>query len=61
MYPEIKRVYGLQGEATPAQIEYARKISEAFGVEPPKDKTKQAYGDFIAKYSAKYKKMRKAG
>ena len=60
MYPEIRRVYGLQGEATPAQIEYARKIAEAFEVEPPKDKTKQAYGDFIAKYSAKYKK-RKAG
>lgn len=61
MYPEIRRVYGLQGAATPAQIEYAKRISEAFKVAMPTETTKQAYGDFIAKYSAKYKKMRKAG
>lgn len=60
MYPEIRRVCGLKGDATPAQIEFAKKIAEAFAVKLPTDKSKQAYGDFIAKYSAKYKK-RKAG
>ena len=61
MYPEIRRVCGLKGDATPAQIELAKKIAEAFAVEMPTDMSKQSYGDFIAKYSAKYKKMRKAG
>lgn len=60
MYPEIRRVCGLKGNATPAQIEFAKKISKAFAVEMPTDKSKQAYGDFIAKNSAKYKK-RKVG
>ena len=61
MYPEIRRVCGLKGDATPAQIELAKKIAEAFAVALPTDKSKQAYGDFIAKYSVKYKKIRRAG
>lgn len=50
MYPEVRRVYGLQGEATPAQIKYATYLAERMCVELPKEKTKQAYSDFIAKW-----------
>ena len=45
-----KRVCGMTGEATPAQINYASKIHEVTGKELPKDQTKQEYGDYISRY-----------
>ena len=58
MYHTIRRVCGLQGEATAAQIEYADTISKFLQIDLPEEKTKQAYSDFISQYAVKYKKRR---
>lgn len=55
MYPYPKRVCGLRGEASPAQIKYVEQIHLLLGVEKPEEKTKQAYSDFINRYQKKYK------
>ena len=55
MYPYPKRVCGLRGEASPAQIKYVEAIHLLLGVEKPEEKTKQAYSDFINKYAKRYK------
>lgn len=59
MYPNPKRIFGLMGEATPKQIEYAKQISSALCVNVPKVKSKQEYSDFICKYAKKYKEAMK--
>lgn len=59
MYPNPKRIFGLMGEATPKQIEYAKQISSALRVNVPKVKSKQEYSDFICKYARKYKEAMK--
>lgn len=57
MYPYPKRVCGLSGEASPAQIRYVEQIHLLLGVEKPEEKTKQAYSDYINKYAKRYKEM----
>lgn len=42
--------------ATHKQINYAKAIAEWYGVELPKDNTKQAYSEFLSKYAPRYKK-----
>jgi hypothetical protein len=58
MYPSIRRVNGLCGEATIAQVEYAQQISKTLDIELPREKTKQAYSDFISQNARKYKKRK---
>lgn len=55
MYPYPKRVCGLRGEASPAQIKYVEEIHLLLGVEKPEKETKQSYSDFINRYQKKYK------
>lgn len=43
-------------EATYKQINFAKDIAEWFGVELPKEKTKEAYSQFLNKYADAYKK-----
>lgn len=50
MYQHLNRVSNLTGEATQAQIKYAEYLAKRMCVEVPKEKTKQAYSDFIAKW-----------
>ena len=45
----IERQAAIKDEATQAQIKYAEYLAQRMCVEVPKEKTKQAYSDFIAK------------
>lgn len=54
-----ERGLNLKGEATPAQIKRAEDIHALIGAELPAEKTKQAYSDYIGRYSVKYEQKRK--
>lgn len=58
MYPEARRVFGLRGEATPAQIMLAQDISKELCIEMPQEQTKQAMSDFIASNIRKYRRVK---
>lgn len=58
MYPEARRVFGLRGEATPAQIMLAQDISRVLNLEMPSELTKQAVSDFIASNIRKYRRVK---
>ncbi len=45
--------------ATDKQISYAKDIAEWFGVELPKDTTKEAYSAFLEKYASIYRQEMK--
>ena len=53
------RVPNLKGEATPAQIEYVKNIHNVLGFEIPAERTKQAYSDYINRYSNRYKEKQR--
>ena len=55
MYPRTIRKTGLQGEATPKQIEYAEAIAELLGVGMPTVRTKQTMSDFISEHAVRYR------
>lgn len=55
MYPNPVRVSGMTGEATKGQIEYAERIYLLLGAEKPRERTKQAYSDYINRYAKRYK------
>ena len=55
MYPKQVRRTGMRGEATYGQIRLAKDISEYLEIDLPQEKTKQAYSDFINRYSKRYK------
>lgn len=55
MYPRTIRKTGLQGEATPKQVEYAEAIAELLGVGMPTVRTKQTMSDFISEHAVRYK------
>lgn len=43
-------------DATVKQINFAKDIAEWFGVELPKERTKEAYSAFLNKYAEDYKR-----
>lgn len=45
--------------ATDKQISYAKDIAEWFGVELPKDTTKESYSAFLEKYAPVYRREMK--
>lgn len=55
MYPHPKRVTGMTGDPTPAQIRLAEQINRATGIDLPGERSKQAYSDYINKYVKKIK------
>lgn len=55
MYPRTIRKTGLQGEATPKQVEYAEAIAELLGVGMPTVRTKQTMSDFISEHAVRYR------
>ena len=57
MYPEVRRAYGLMGDATKKQIEYAEMIHEVTGAGLPTEMTKQAYSDYISTNVREYKRV----
>ena len=54
-----ERGLNLKGEATQAQIKRAEAIHALIGAELPAEKTKQAYSDYIGRYSVKYEQKRR--
>lgn len=57
MYPKQVRRTGMKGEATYGQVRLANLISEILQIDLPNEKTKQAYSDFINRYSRRYKTL----
>ena len=44
-------------KATQKQIEYAKDISDALGVDLPKEDSREAYSEFLDMYVGEYKEL----